>query len=295
MLQPSGPLPCWGFLEEPFPLSTTNVASCHFPTTAPSPKLSPEPRSGPEAVAMVVAPTESSPIAIDRAAETVAVVERPGYQQATVTSQLVYSDDRRYKEQVDFRPVLHPVKYSDTAFLWINSSRRRYVSRTFCEPRVRPRAYSDTTFVRPKTAEQRFVSTLDIRSDTKRKWFKTSVEIKPRTFTSSKVIRSPNNNYIGTDTSSATTAINVPNGTGNNERDYQNNDIPLIERLTDDREPNGYGPPSESAESNGFAERLDPGASQVYIPRRLKHPIDEHCLVNGDILLDLPNGHFMDR
>ncbi|KAK3791047.1 hypothetical protein RRG08_055114 [Elysia crispata] len=248
---------------------------------------------------MVVAPDER-PVPFDKAAETVAVVERPGYHRASVTSQLVYSDNRRHKEQVDFRPVLHPVKYSDTAYVWINSTRRRYVSRTFYEPRVRPRAYSETTFVRSKTTEQRFVSCLDIHANAKRKWFKTSVEIKPRKFTSSKVIRSANNNYIGNDsptTVSSPTATTIPNGTYSNERDHQNGDpsSPILDRLAGEEDCDGYGPPCGSPGVNGFAERLDPGASQVYIPRPLKHPLGRDGLVNGDILLDLPNGHFMDR
>ena len=207
---------------------------------------------------------------------------------------------------MDFRPVLHPVKHSDTAYVWINSTRRRYVSRTFYEPRVRPRAFSETTFVRPKTAEQRFVSCLDICADAKRKWFKTSVEIEPRKFTSSKVIRSANNNYIGTDSpttiESTTTATTTPNGNFNNERNYQNGDIDSRlhdDRLSDggDQGLNGYGPdkfgPYDRA--NGFAERVDPGASQVYIPQRSIRSFGEDSLLNGDIRVDLPNGDLMDR
>ncbi|RUS90163.1 hypothetical protein EGW08_002042 [Elysia chlorotica] len=291
-----GPLPCWGFLDEPIPL----------PPSTPGPDVTTsqnQNQPAPRPEAMVVAPVERA-VPFDKAAETVAVVERPGYEQATVTSQLVYSDNRRHKEQVDFRPVMHPVKYSDTAYLWLNSTRRRFVSRTFYEPRVRPRAFSETTFVRPKTAEQRFVSCLDIRGDTKRKWFKTSVEIKPRTFTSSKVIRSANNNYIGNESPttilppSATTTTPIPNGTYDQERDYQTPDANsrLCDRLEDGGgDFNGYGPPYWSPGVNGHTDRLDPGASQVYIPSPLKQPLDANCLVNGDILVNLPNGHFHDR
>ncbi|GFO43173.1 family with sequence similarity 101, member a [Plakobranchus ocellatus] len=280
----SGPLPCWGFLEENFsPYTVTSDSDVCNRDLAQPPN-------------MVV--VEDKMAAVDRVAETVAVVERPGHQQASVYSELVYADNKRHKEQVEFRPVLHPVKYSDTEYLWLNSTRRRFVSRTFYEPRVRPRAYSQTTFVRPKTAEQRFVSCMDIHGDVKRKWFKTAVEIKPRKFMSSKVIRSANNNYIGTDTpvEASTIATTIPNGAEiENNGYFDHDDFSSPSRLPDRLSGGGHNGDaliSGYPAFNGSVERVDPGASQVYIPQPLKRPLSEDCLINGDLLIDLPNGNF---
>ena len=95
-----------------------------------------------------------------------------------------FKDMRRHKSSVSFHPVLAPVRFADTLIVYgKNSTRKRYVSRTFYEPRVKPRRFAETDFVFPKGKTERFASFLDYHIDECRKWFKTCVELKARTFT----------------------------------------------------------------------------------------------------------------
>jgi len=50
---------------------------------------------------------------------------------------------------------------------------------------VKPVNYRETCYVLPKTAVHTFVSFLDYNVDGQQKWFKTSVEMRPRSFSSS--------------------------------------------------------------------------------------------------------------
>ncbi|CAL1543638.1 unnamed protein product [Lymnaea stagnalis] len=225
-------------------------------------------------------------VAADKVAETVAVVPRPSYQETSVYSSLEISDHRRHREQVDFRPVLHPVRYADTAYIYLNNTKKRFVSRTFYEARVRPRTFSDTTFNYPKTADERYVSYLDFHNHENRKWFKTSIEIKARKFTSAQVLRSPNNNYLDVANTKTTTTTKsyispgskdldpagIPNSVGSNN---------LGRNLSVSSGRGRHG--------GGVEEKLDPGASQIYIPRPLNRSIDDQSLITGDLLLHFSN------
>ncbi|CAG5130095.1 unnamed protein product [Candidula unifasciata] len=212
-------------------------------------------------------------IAIEKAAETVAIVTRPSYQEKSVYSNLEYSDHRRHKEQVNFRPVLHPIRYSDTAFVYLNNTRKRFLSRTFYEPRVRPQSFSDTTFNRPKTVEHHYVSYLDHHVDKNRKWFKTCIEIKAKNFTSAQILRSQNNNYINTSANTTlSTSISGPLSPGG-----------LLAE-------NGADLHAGSVQNGGsFKEKYDPGASQVFIPQRRDYPFGNKSLVNGEVTFNFPN------
>jgi hypothetical protein len=216
-------------------------------------------------------------IAIDKVYETVAIVPRPTYQQLSVYSQLEFSDHRRHKEQVNFRSVLHPVRYSDTAFVYINNTRKRFVSRTFYELRVRPQSFSETTYNNPKSGELHYVTHLDYHADENKKWFKTCVEIKAKTFTSAQLLRSQNNNYISTSStdllsSSDLSSSYFPNGSLSDNDDSLNSD-------------SQNGIPG----AGRFQEKYDPGASQVFIPQRKDRPLGHNSLVNGEITLKFSN------
>lgn len=182
---------------------------------------------------------------------------------------------RRHKEEINFRPVLHPVRYSDTAYVYINNTRKRFVSRTFYEPRVRPRSFSETTYNNPKSVDQLFVSYLDSHVDENRKWFKTCIEIKAKKFTSAQILRSQNNNYINTSATSTTLSLSgMPSSPISDAEDSENGADFNINSTQDGR---------------SFREIYDPGASQVYIPKQRDRPFGHESLVNGEVILNFPN------
>ncbi|KAK6967654.1 Mediator of RNA polymerase II transcription subunit 24, partial [Biomphalaria glabrata] len=215
---------------------------------------------------MVVAP--------EKVAETVAVVPRPGYEETSVFSLLEVSDHRRHKEEVTFQPVLHPVRYADTAYVYLNSTKKRFVSRTFYEARIRPRSFSDTTYTFPKTADHFYVSYLDVHNHENRKWYKTSVEVKARKFTTEHILRPPGSTRTDFLTKTVVHSSTHPSQRGSG--------------LGLDHIPSGASfNTSNEVYVNGakFQEEYDPGASQIYIPKSLKRSLGEHSLLNGDIKL----------
>lgn len=116
--------------------------------------------------------------------ESVSVMTLPGFAERSVESSVRFADSRRHKSVVSFEPTLAPVKFADTLIVFgPDSTRKRYVSRTFYEPRVKPRKFAETDFVFPKEKTERFASFLDYHIDECRKWFKTCMELKARTFT----------------------------------------------------------------------------------------------------------------
>ncbi|KAK6184537.1 hypothetical protein SNE40_006990 [Patella caerulea] len=119
--------------------------------------------------------------------ESVAVVQLPNYEERTVSSSIDISSMRRFNDKVNLGPVLAPVHFADTMICYKDSTRKRYVSKTFYEPRVKPRQFSDTIFIYPKRPEKSYVSFLDYHIDECRKWFKTCVEFKAKTYTTTKL------------------------------------------------------------------------------------------------------------
>ncbi|XP_041349954.1 refilin-A-like [Gigantopelta aegis] len=118
--------------------------------------------------------------------ESVAVAQLPNYQEKYVASVVDFISMRRFSEGVSFEPVMAPVLYADTFICYKDSTRKRYVSTTFYEPRVKPRKFSDTAIVFPKRPEKTFVSFLNYHIDECRRWFKTCLEFKARTYTTSR-------------------------------------------------------------------------------------------------------------
>lgn len=197
------------------------------------------------------------------------MVPRPAYNQTSVYTQLDFTDHRRHKEQINFCPILHPIRFSDTAFVYINSTRKRFVSRTFYEPRVRPRSFSETTYNNPKSIDQLYVSYFDSYVHENRKWFKTCIEIKAKMFTSAQLLRSQNNNYIHTSMTSTTSSLSDSLSSG--------------DRLNENGSSNGLH------SGRSFQEVHDPGASQVFIPKRRERAFGHDSLINGEIILNFPN------
>ncbi|KAK7106508.1 hypothetical protein V1264_017758 [Littorina saxatilis] len=129
-------------------------------------------------------PVHSSSMIPMEVSETVAIVKLPNYAEHSFESAVHYSDMRRHKSTVNFEPVLAPVRFADTMYLWgKDTTKKRYVSRTFYEPRVKPKRFGETDFIFPKGKTERFASFVDFHIDECRKWFKTCVELKARTFT----------------------------------------------------------------------------------------------------------------
>ena len=116
--------------------------------------------------------------------ESVAVIPVPSYIERSVESSVHFKDMRRHKSSVTFEPTLAPIRFADTMVVYgKNSTKKRFISRTFYEPRVKPRKFAETDFLLPKDTTQRFASFLDYHIDECRRWFKTCVELKARTFT----------------------------------------------------------------------------------------------------------------
>ncbi|KAH9525538.1 Mediator of RNA polymerase II transcription subunit 24 [Bulinus truncatus] len=188
----------------------------------------------------------------------------------------IFQNIRRHKEEVNFRPVLHPIRYSDTAYVYLNSTKKRFVSRTFYEARIRPRSFSATTFTFPKTADHCYVSYLDIHNHEDRKWFKTSIEVKARKFTAEHVLRPPGSNrsdFITTVTKSSTHLRNS---------DLNSNYSPL--------EDGSYRASSDLfADGITVKDKYDPGASQIYIPKPSQRSINEQSLFAGDLKINFGN------
>ncbi|XP_005108953.1 uncharacterized protein LOC101864020 isoform X2 [Aplysia californica] len=225
-------------------------------------------------VADVIKSRDSSMVvAVDKVTEAVVIAPTPAYTQTSVYSQLQFADYKRYREEVHLKPLLSPVKYSDTHYLYINSTRKRFVSRTFYEPRVKARGFAETTFTCPKTKQENFVSYLDHNVDAQRKWFKTAVEIKARRFRSAQVIPAP--------------------------IDINSNSLTAVDQTRLEQQRLNFPNDSSSERGNGgvengvgerFQEIFDPGASQVFIPKRRETVDGQQALLNGGIVLDFPNG-----
>ncbi|ESO95359.1 hypothetical protein LOTGIDRAFT_232051 [Lottia gigantea] len=129
-------------------------------------------------------PVKMVPIQIS---ETVSVVQLPNYEERTVSSSVDILSMQRYNEKVNLEPSLAPVHFADTMICYKDSTRKRFVSKTYYEPRVKPRQFSNTIFIYPKRPEKSFVSLLDYHMDECRQWFKTCVEFKAKTYTTTKV------------------------------------------------------------------------------------------------------------
>lgn len=150
--------------------------------------------------ALVFQPTKSMiPVAVT---ESVAVVTVPRYVEQSVESAVDIRDMRRHKSTVNFEPALAPVRFADTLIIYgKDTTRKRYISRTFYEPRVKPRKFGETDFVFPKDSTQRFAALLDYHIDECRKWFKTCMELKAKTFT---------NVYVPRSSTSSSTSVTSP-------------------------------------------------------------------------------------
>jgi len=214
-------------------------------------------------------------IAVDHVAEAVMLPPSIPSTHTSVCSLMLVDGHRRYREEVQFSPVLSAVKFSDTHYIQtLTSSRRRYVSRTFYEPRVRPRRYAETTFTSPTAAQQLYVSYVD-HGVTDRRRYKTTVQVKPRRFRSS---------------------VDIPMTTDVNSNALTSEQTRVrVELISDDDIPNGHaanervnGDPSNAdSRADRFEEMFDPGASQVFIPKKRDWNMD--VLMNGGVSFSFPN------
>ncbi|XP_052801141.1 refilin-A-like [Mya arenaria] len=125
----------------------------------------------------------------EQVSETVSVSPFATYTERNDITYVDFIAMKRYNEEVTFVPRLTPVAYRDSVICFTNSTKRRYRSQTLYETRVRPSRFSDTVIVFPKRPVKSFVTCIDHHIDECRRWFKTSMEFKARTFTTRKVIR----------------------------------------------------------------------------------------------------------
>lgn len=121
--------------------------------------------------------------------ESVTNVPVPNYREDSDISVLLFKVMKRFHEEVDFKPVLKPVHHKDTIVCFKDCTKRRFVNKTYYEPRVKPKVFSETMVIYPKSPERTFVTLLDYHIDECRKWFKTTLEFKARTYTSSKIMK----------------------------------------------------------------------------------------------------------
>ena len=120
--------------------------------------------------------------------ECVSVAEVPAHDQESCTSFCDVESVNRCKTGVIFGPGLAPTSYRDAIIVYLDSTRKRYISRVDYTTRMKPKSYSETNFMRPKHVSTSFVAFLEHHSDQTRRWYKTSVQLKPKLFTSSHTV-----------------------------------------------------------------------------------------------------------
>ncbi|KAK3083025.1 hypothetical protein FSP39_011910 [Pinctada imbricata] len=121
--------------------------------------------------------------------ETVTSTKLPNFEEKFDISTVEFVAMKRFHDQVNFEPVLRPVKFKDTIVCYKNSTKKRFVSRTYYEPKIKPKVFLETLVIFPKRPERTFVALLDYHIDECRKWFKTTMEFKARTYTTSKIMK----------------------------------------------------------------------------------------------------------
>lgn len=124
----------------------------------------------------------------DQVAETVSVCPVTNYEERRSISYVDFVTMMRYNEEVKMAPCLTPVAYRDTVICFSDSNKKRFKSQTLYEPKVKPRKFSDTLVIFPKRPQKTFVTCLDYHIDECRRWFKTTVEFKARTYTTRRII-----------------------------------------------------------------------------------------------------------
>ena len=124
----------------------------------------------------------------DLVSESVSVFPLPNYEERHNVSYLDFLTMKRFNTEVNIEPCLTPVNYKDTIICYKDSTRKRYKSQTHYEPRPKPKKFSDTLIIYPKAPVKTFVTMIDYHIDECRKWFKTTVEFKARTYTTSKIL-----------------------------------------------------------------------------------------------------------
>ena len=150
--------------------------------------------------------------------ETVTHVPVPNYREDSDISVLFFTAMKRFHEEVDFKPVLRPVHHKDTIVCYKDCTKRRFVSKTFYEPKIKPKVFSESMVIFPKRPERTFVTLLDYHIEECRKWFKTTLEFKARTYTSSKIMK---DSGYGSDLES-----NIEDGEYDTKTDTQTDDGP---------------------------------------------------------------------
>ena len=124
----------------------------------------------------------------DKVEESVTVTPLPSYEEQSSVSYVDFIEMKRFAEQVGLTPCLTPVAFRDTIVCFENSPQKRYKSETHYVPKVRPKKYADTLIIFPKRPQKSFVTLLDYHIDECRRWFKTTMEFKARTYTTQKII-----------------------------------------------------------------------------------------------------------
>lgn len=138
----------------------------------------------------------------DQVTESVSLCPLTNYEERRSASYVDFVTMKRYNEEVRMAPCLTPVAYRDTVVCFPDSHKKRFKSQTLYEPKVKPRKFRDTMFIFPKRPQKSYVTCLDYHIDECRRWFKTTLEFKARTYTTSKI---PNEKE-GADTSDSETS-----------------------------------------------------------------------------------------
>ena len=119
--------------------------------------------------------------------ECVSVAQLPAHQDHYFVTYADFELRKRNKESVELGTTLYPVGYRDSVVCYIDSTRKRYISRVNYETRVRPRRFSETCYMWPKQLTRTYVSFMDHHVDQTRRWYKSTMELKAKTYSSTKV------------------------------------------------------------------------------------------------------------
>ncbi len=155
--------------------------------------------------------------------ECVSVAEMPS---CTEQATIAYCDqhaENRCRETVIFGPGLAPTGYRSSIICLKDCSKKRFINRVEYEPKMKLRKFSETHYLRPKELVRSYAAVVNHKTDQTRKWYKATMEMKPKIFTSNV------STNVNSDNGDITTSeLIVSNGDDKNGNVYQNGDLTEI-------------------------------------------------------------------
>ena len=122
-----------------------------------------------------------------RFTECVSVAAIPAYTEKSCVAYCDIEKPRRIKEEVKFIEVLAPVSFENSIVCRTDCTKKNFKSLVNYWPKFKPRKFSETCYVLPKYVSHSYVAFVDYHVDKERKWFTTTVQLKPKTYSNTTV------------------------------------------------------------------------------------------------------------